>query len=286
MPWGYAAAGAAAGLAGSLSSKGGNTQSTSNTEPWAWQQPYLASGYSRAEELYGNGSYNYAANQSPFTRQAQQLTVQRALDPNSLVGQSQGVLGDTIGGKYLSPDSNPYLKASVQDALGLAGSAFAGQYGGAAGNNLGNSGYQEGLARTLGSVATNAYSNAYGSERQNQLNATQMAPTLDYANINQLAGVGAQQENLAQQQYQSPWESLARYQAAIQGNVGSLNTTQSPYFTNPAATALGGAMGGVALGNAAQRGGIFGQQQGMGYNSNPYFGGQNLAQPDYNAGYF
>jgi hypothetical protein len=253
MPWGYAAAGAAAGLAGSLSSKKGSTQTQSSNDPWISQAPYLLQGYQRAESQYGQGPYNYVANQSPFTRQAQELTAQRALDPNSLVGRSQGVLGDTIGGKYLSPDSNPFLKASVQDALGLAGSAFAGQYGGNGGSNLSNSGYQEGLARTLGNVATSAYSNAYGSERQNQLNATQAAPTLDYANLNQLAGVGAQQENLSQQQYQSPWENLARYQAAIQGNVGNLNTTQTPYFTNPFASMAGGALGGAALYNGYQR---------------------------------
>jgi hypothetical protein len=102
---------------------------------------------------------------------------------NGLFGAAENQVKSTLAGDYLNPQSNPYLKSSVQDALGLAGSAFAGQYGGGAGNNLGNSGYQEGLARTLGQVATNAYSNAYGQERQNQLSAVPMAARLPYANV-------------------------------------------------------------------------------------------------------
>jgi hypothetical protein len=162
------------------------------------------------------------------------LRAQQALNPNSLTNQAQGQLRSTIAGNYLTPDSNPYLKASVQDALGLAGSSFASQYGGQAGSNLGNSGYQEGLARTLGNVATNAYSSAYGQERQNQLNSLQMAPSLDYANINQLAQAG-----------QYPWQQLQNYQQGISGNYGGQST--QPYFTNPFSTALGAGLAGGTL---------------------------------------
>jgi hypothetical protein len=226
------------------SKKGGS--STSSTAPWTGQQPYLHNLFGRAEGLYNRGPFDYVANQSPFTAQAQQLMAQRALDPNSLVGRSQGVLGDTISGKYLTPDSNPFLQQSVNDALGLAKSQFAGQYGGRAGGNLGNSGYQEMLMRTLGNVATNAYSDAYGRERQNQLTATQLAPSLDYANLGALANVGAQQEALAQQQYLSPWENLQRYQNAVGGQgYGSQSTT--PYFTDPLGQALGYGVAGGQL---------------------------------------
>src|SRR6185312_1689486 len=179
------AGGLAAGAVGSLLSKGGgssgSTTTTQNTSPWTGVQPYLLDLFKQSQGVANRTPFDYAA--SPFTTQAQNLTVQKALDPNSLVGQSQGLLGNTISGQYLSPDSNPYLKASVQDALGLAGSAFAKQYGGPAGQNLGNSGYQEALARGLGATATNAYSNAYNTERQNQLQATQLAPSMDYANL-------------------------------------------------------------------------------------------------------
>lgn len=233
-----------------MSKGGGKTTTVQKADPWIGAQPHLRKLFSGAEGVYDQGPFNYQANQSPFTRQAQNLTVQRALDPNSLTAQSQGLLGDTISGRYLDPNTNPHFQGAVNDALGMAKSQFAGQYGGQAGQNLGNSGYQEALARGLGAVATNAYSNAYGAERQNQLNAMQMAPGLDYANIAPLAGVGAQQEALGQQQFNAPWENLARYQSMISGQPGGTASTETPLHTNPGANALGGALGGHALASA------------------------------------
>ena len=233
---------------------GGTVNTVQQADPWSGVQPYLTDMFGRGNTLSYGSPYSYAA--SPFTLQAQQLAAQKAQDPNSLVGQSQSMLGNTISGQYLSPDSNPYLKASVQDALGLAGSAFAKQFGGAAGQNLGNSGYQEALARGLGAAATNAYSNAYGQERQNQLNATQLAPSLDYANIAQLGNVGAQQEARSQAQYNAPWENLYNLQRLISGQPGGTTQGQSPYFTNPAANALGLGLGGMAFYNGM--GSLFG----------------------------
>jgi hypothetical protein len=239
--------GAAVGLLGSKGSKQQNTTSTAKAEPWSGVQPHLLNLFGRADTLYNQGPYDYLANQSPLTKQAQDLTVQRSLDPNSLVSRSQGVLGDTISGEYLTPDSNPFLRGAVQDALGMAASTHAGQFGGAAGSNLSNSGYQESLARGLGAAATNAYANAYGQERQNQLQATQLAPTMDFANINPIAGVGAQQDAINQRQFMSPWENLSRYQGMLAGNFGGTTTQQTPYFTNPTAGALGGALMGGQL---------------------------------------
>lgn len=241
---GSAAIGALASRGGS---KSGTTESVQTSTPWAGVQPGLNRLFEQAHHFYNQGPFDYRANQSPFTQQSQNLIAQRARDPNSITGRTQDALGDTISGKYLSPDSNPFLKASVQDALGMAKSSFAGQYGGQAGSNLGNSGYQEALARGLGATATNAYSNAYGQERQNQLNALGLAPSLANLDASQLAGVGAQQEALGQQQYQAPWQNLAQYQGMLSGNFGGTTTNQQPYFTNPLAGALGGALVGGQL---------------------------------------
>ena len=246
---------------------GGSTVNTvQKSDPWWGTQPHLLDINSLARQQYDQNrqGYNYVANQSPFTAQAQQLIAQRALDPNSLIGQSQSMLGNTISGKYLSPDSNPYLQSSVQDALGLAGSAFAKQYGGAAGRNLDNSGYQEALARGLGATATNAYANAYNTERQNQLNATQLAPSMDYANLQALGGVGAQQEALSRAQYEAPNEALQRYLGIVSGQPGGTTTGQSPYFTNPFANALGLGIGGTALYNGLGGASLFGSGAGAG----------------------
>lgn len=215
--------------------KSGTSTTTQNSEPWVGVRPHLTQLFERANALSWN-PYDYRANQSPFTRQAQQLTAQRALDPNSLIGRSQGVLADTLSGKYMDFANNPAL----QDALGQAKSQMVGMYGGAAGQNINNTGFQEAMARGLGGVAAQTYN----QERQNQLNATQLAPALDFANLQALAGVGSQQEALNKQQYNSPWENLANYQSMLAGNFGGTTTTQQPYYTNPFAGMLGGALAG------------------------------------------
>jgi hypothetical protein len=234
---------------------GGQTVNTvQKSDPWIGQQAFLMDQFQKGADLGGRTPFGYAA--SPYTQQAQQLVAQRALDPNSLTGRAQGVLGDTISGKYLDLSTNPAL----QDALGLAGSAFAKQYGGQAGQNLGNSGYQEALARGLGGVAAQAYN----TERQNQLQATQLAPSMDYANLQALGGVGAQQEARAQSQYNSPWENLANYQRAITGQFGGTTSGQTPYFTNPLANALGLGIGGLGLYNGLSAAGLFSGGAGAG----------------------
>ena len=149
---------------------------------------------------------------------------------NGLFGQAQDLTSRTLNGDYLNPNSNPYLASSVNDALGLAKSSFAGQYGGTGGMNLDNTGYQEGLGRTLGQIATNAYSNAYGQERQNQMASIPFAASLPYAN-------------------------LSGYEAALSPGLSFGTTTQSgtgqneqPYFQNNTATTLGALAGLGSLG--------------------------------------
>lgn len=208
-----------------------NTQGS--TSPWAPMQPYLTDAFAQGKSLYGQGV-------NPWISQANTMQANRAMDPNGLTSQAQNLAGNTIAGQYLSPDSNPYLKSSVQDALGLAGSAFAGQFGGNAGSNLGNSGYQEALARGLGATATNAYSNAYGQERQNQQSAMAMAPSLDYANSGALYNAGMQQQ-------QAPWMNLSNYESSLSPGLGFNQTTgQQPYYQNNTATTLGALAGGAA----------------------------------------
>lgn len=182
--------------------KQGTVPYTNTTSFSPFAQSYLPNAFNQAQSIYN-------LNQGP----------------NSLFGQAQNLTGRTLAGDYLNPETNPFLKSSVQNALGLAGSAFAGQYGGPAGLNLGNTGYQEELARTLGQVATNAYSNAYGQERQNQLGAIPFAQSLPYANISGYEG------------------------ALSPGLMFGTNTTnaQQPYYQNQTASTLGALAGGAGL---------------------------------------
>jgi hypothetical protein len=234
----------------------GTVNTTSTSSPWGPQQPFLQNVFQGAQNLYNQGPYSgpFIGQQSPFTSQYQNLAAQKSLDPNSLTAQGQNQLSATISGQYLNPSSNPYLGAYVNDALGQVNSQFTGMYGGAAGNNINNSGFQEGLARTLSNTALPIYANAYNQERTNQLNASQAAPGMDYANLTGIQAAGASQdarsqaEAQAQQQaYMSPWSNLANYRNAVSGAYGGSQTGQTPYYTNPLGNILGAGIGATAL---------------------------------------
>jgi hypothetical protein len=200
---------------------------TASQSPWGPQQGYLTDVFNQGQNLYNQGPTNYQA--SPLTTQAQSIVSGLNNDPNSLYAQSQRQLGDTISGKYLDPKTNPYLSSSVNDALGLAKTQFAGLYGGPAGQNVGNTGFQEQLARTLGQTATNAYAGHYGQERQNQLNASNIGMNSDLTRANALSQLGLQDLALQRMNATSPWENLAAYQQAVTGNYGQTSNYQAPW---------------------------------------------------------
>lgn len=82
-----------------------------------------------------------------------------------------GGLADTASGQYLTPDTNPYLRDTVQNALNQANATIASQFnqGGRYGSGM-MAGTQ---ARELGNIATGAYAGAYEQERQRQEAARQ-----------------------------------------------------------------------------------------------------------------
>lgn len=193
---------AALGMLGG-SKKAGNTTSTQTNSPWAPTQPYWHSLFAQGQNMPSN---------NPRLSEG-------AINP----------LRETIRGEFLNPESNPFFRNSVNDALGLAKSQFAGQYGGQAGGNLGNSGYQEMLMRTLGQLATNAYAGQHNVERQNQLAAAGGAPGFDIAAM------------------QAPFTPLQQQAALLAAAGGGQSTSSQPYFTNPLGGALGGALAGGQL---------------------------------------
>lgn len=206
------------------------TNSTQTSDPWSGQQPYLTDVFSKAQGLYNAGPYGgpYIGPTSAYSTQGQQMASDLA----------SGKIGPNV-------NNNPYFASGLQDALGMAGAAFAKQYGGAAGQNLGNSGYQEALARGLGATATNAFANQYQNEYDNM-----------YRGANALMQAGASQEargdlgaQAQQQAFMSPWSNLANYRNAIAGNYGgtTTGTQQTPYYTNPLANAMGLGAAGMGM---------------------------------------
>lgn len=246
------------------------TNNQSSAAPWGAVQPYLQQVFGRAQDLYQTQPAI-----SPYSQQAIDAMAARGARGSPTSQAMAQNLTDTLNGRYLDPSSNPYLAQAVSDALGQAKSQVVSLYGGQGtpGEQLNNSGFQEQLTRTLANTALPIYAQNYAAERNNQLQAAALAPNaaaLDYQDIAAIAAAG-------QQQTDSPWQALARYQAALAGNYGgqSNSTTQRPVFTNPFATLLGLGIGGAGLYK------MFGGGGGVGGGDTTVSGGGDLSNATY-----
>lgn len=161
-----------------------------------------------------------------------------------------------LGGKYLSPDSNPYLKDTFHQAANQVQQQVGAQFAGM-GRNLESSIPVQN--DQMNQLATQIYGGNYANERSNMQNAAQNANNLNASNLANLGALG-QAGALQQQQSQNyidaaqnrfnynqnqPYQNLNQYMGLINSmQHGTAQTTQQPVFHNQAAGALGGAMAG------------------------------------------
>jgi hypothetical protein len=251
--------------------------STQSTQIDPTIQPYLKYGLNEAQRLYQAGGPQYYSGQgyvgpSQATQTGLQALEARASAGNPLLPAAQNQLYGTIQGDYLG--GNPFFSGAFQPAAEAATSSFnqaignigsqaskAGRYGSGAMGDLQSQAAGQ-LAKSLtGTAGTLAYQN-YADERARQQQATFGAPQLaqaDYGDIQNLlnagkVGEGYQQQalNADMQQFaynqQLPQAQLTNYLNQVYGfPAGKTSTTQTPYFTNPMATALGTGLLGVNL---------------------------------------
>lgn len=299
-----AAAGALIGGLSSMNNSGGgggqgSTTTTGQNVPWTPQQRYLGQVWEQAHDIWGaNPSPQYypgqtVAGQSPFTQAGINRMAISGLDPNSLTNQSVGEFGKTVRGDYLDPSTNPYLKASVDDALGQVQGKVSGLYGSRGGNNYGSSAHEEFLTRNLAATALPIYAQNYQQERGRQLSAAQIGPQIDAQSAAGLNQAGQATDAYSQAlinadkarydfNQQSPWDQLQRYQSAVTGQYGNMQSQSNPYFKpDPLVGALGGAATGMGIYNQGKQAGAWGSQpstgNGWNYNAagqyNPYYSG-------------
>lgn len=224
-----------------MSSGGGKTtKTTQSTAPWAGVQPYITDYLGKAQNQ-ANTPFQYNAGDqiagfSPEQQYGLSAQTQRAIQGSPVNAAAQNNITNTLNGSYLSPDSNPWLKANVNQALDDVTGRINSQFSNA---NFGGSANQELLARNLGSTAAGMYGQNYSSERNNQLQAAGMAPTLantDYQDISALQNVGQQRQGLAQNYLdqanglynnfvQYPQTQLDNYGNAVRIGMGGGSTT-------------------------------------------------------------
>lgn len=210
---------------------GASTTTVQNNDPWKGQQDYLTYGFEQARDIYDNATPQYypdstIAPQSTSTRYGLYSLENRGMYGNEAMNDAQKQLQSTINGDYIgSANLNPYF----DQARGSIDSQFAGA------GRYGSGMHQTALAEKFGQIAANQYN----TERQQQLDAINSAPTFaaaDYNDINAILQTGAARDSYAQSQLNadidrynydqtSAQSALADYMRMIQGNYGSSATT-------------------------------------------------------------
>jgi hypothetical protein len=266
-------------------SGGGDSSSTTKMEPADEVKPYLSPYLKRANQVantpYQTFQGQRVAGLDPAQYMSYGLTSAQAL--NGFNGQSDAMnnYASTMRGDFMNPDSNPWLQANAQKAMGDITSAYrsgtkpttdaafsrAGAFGGSAWQQ-GVANNERALGDALGNAANQFYGQNYLNERNNQMQGLNMLPTMQnvgYTDAQKLAGAGdamrQYQQDLLNTNY-SDWQEYQNYpykQLDVMGNAlratmgagGSTSTTQSGgYKPSSMASALGGGMAGYAMGGS------------------------------------
>ncbi|SRR5579875_3136897 len=259
-----------------------NTTVTNQVQLPLWAQPYaleflsdvgnyvnqgLAQGYPfPPEQLYGF---------TPAQVAGMNLGEQSALSGAAgLLNPTLANVSATQAGKYLLPQSNPFLQQTFNAAAAPVVQQFrnatepgiqaeferAGSFGGSA-QNQAESIAQQNLGNTLQNLATNIYGANYETERQNQIRQQGLVPGLlqaSFAPASELMNIGGMQQQFGQQvldtalqnlenQYNFPFQLLAQLGAALPTAVGGAYTSQqtgpNPNAIDPFSSGLAGALG-------------------------------------------
>jgi hypothetical protein len=219
-------------------------ESKNETGPPAWAVPAWQNTIAKGEAAY-NKPLTYFPDQTVagFTQPQQQAQagIQNTANAgSSLMGNTYQNLSDTMGGKYLSPESNPWLKgafdSSVESSLPYFNSQAiqAGRYGSGA--------QQMGQGKLMAELGNQIYGGNYQAERARQMQAAGMAGSVDelarYGDYNKLAAVGEEQQamnqalidaerekwNFGQESQRSDAQGMASLLSRIQGGT-SVTTT-------------------------------------------------------------
>lgn len=241
-----------------------------------FQKKYLADLYSRAQSEVGSQPQQYypgqtVASQDPATLQANQLMLQRGAAGSPLVDAAQSQTQDVIQGRYLSPESNPYLRGTYDQAAQAVTDNYrnsvlpdvtsrfarAGQLDSAGYTGARN--YSDlALSRSLGDLGNSIYGGAYNAERGRQDAASLAAPGLaetDYRDIGAIGAVGASREDQQQRllddliarfdfKQNEPAQRLSRY-ASLLGNPITLDSSRSRASSGGFNLSVGGSLPGL-----------------------------------------
>ena len=243
-------------------------------------KPFVQYGLTEAQRLYASPDVlQYYPGQtyvgpSAQTQAAMTAAQQRASMGNPLVPAAQQTALGTVQGQFLGP--NPYLQQALQPGFeaaerqyqgsvnqALSNFSRAGRYGSGAMTGALNQAGGEYARALTGAAGTLGYQN-YADERARQqamIGATPQLAQADYADIQQMANLGAQAEGYQEMaladavnrfnfQQQMPYTRLQSFLSAAYGAPTGMQQI-TPVYRNQAGALLGGALTGAGLGQMA-----------------------------------
>ena len=264
-------------------SGGGSSTSTVKNEPAAEVKPYLKPymdwSWAQTQKPYEAYQGQQIAGLDPSQQMGMDMTAGQAL--TGFNGQSDAMqnYADTMSGKFMSPESNPWLAATAQKATGDITNAYStgtapqtdaafgrsGAFGGSAWQQA-NQQNQRALGDALGNAANQFYGQNYLAERQNQMNGLGLLPTMQnvgYTDASKMIGIGdanrSYQQDLLNSQLGNwqeaqnyPFKMMETFGNSLRGTMGagssSTTTNSGGYRPSPLAGMIGGGMAGYGAG--------------------------------------
>lgn len=219
---------------------------TTRTEPPKYQLPYLQGSLASAQGLYNQQSSGQGV--APLSTESQEALggISALARGGNTVNQAGSDLAtQTLRGGFLG--KNPYLDDTFNQAALQTQNQLASQFAGSGRNIDASMGLR---SQQLNDLATRIYGGAYDTERNRQQATLLASPQLgqnQYADLGQLAGVGASREGYQQELLDAPGRALDQYIGRISGNMGQTTINSQP--RSRTAGALGGALAGAQLGS-------------------------------------
>ena len=213
------------------------SSSTQTTTGPAWLNPLAAQAGSESMRLYDYYNKNpFGSSLIPFsseTEQSLKAKTDLASAGSPVVAGNTANITDTLGGKYLSPDSNPWLAEIVKRAGGDAENRVNTNY--ELGGRGGSGAWKGALSDALIGNSAKLYGANYDAERARMMQASSLAPQADAMRYNDamvLSDVGAQREDLSTramqdkfQQWIAPMQNLQDFITNLRGNPAVAYTT-------------------------------------------------------------
>lgn len=211
------------------------TNTTQTQDPYGPTRPYIDSYLRDTAGLYNGGT--------PMFSDMEQdgYSILRSIaqgGPSQLFKTAEQSLTDTAGGKFLTPDTNPYLADIAKRIAGIAGSNVTSTFGSGRANS-GLAGYYSG--KGVADSLTDLFGSVYNTERGNMMQAAGMAPTFERARFDTPQAMISAGQNISgrpfdlNQQYGGILSNIAQL-----GGTATVNGKQTTHSEGPGL--IGGAI--------------------------------------------